>query len=216
MFKPYAIIFLPYLIMKKKWTTVAAGTAAFLAGLSVPVLVYGGAGNGTVLGEWLRSLAGSTPGLLWVGDNASLYAFIARTFGLTSAAEAMVAGGVCAAAFGVLFLWMTLQGPKEKIPGAAYAEASVLMMLIPMLSPLGWNYNYLYGLPAVFILLTALPRFRRVERVVLIVDFILIGGTLREVLGKTAFRFYQGRSLVVPCFLFLLWMLFVARRRRYL
>ena len=81
---------------------------------------------------------------------------------------------------------------------------------------MGWNYNYLYGLPAVLILLTAWPRFNRIERAVLIVNFILIGGTLREVLGEAVFRFYTGHALVVPGFLVIFGMLYIARRRRFI
>jgi len=216
LFKPYAVIFLPYLILKKKWTAAAAGAAVLGLGLLIPVLRYGFEGNGVVLGEWARSLGSSTPGLLQVGDNASLYAFVVKTFGLTSTAQAIVGGGLCAVVLGVLVLAMILQGKKEKIAGAEVAEASVLMMLIPMLSPLGWNYNYLYGLPAVLILLTAWPRFNRIERAVLIVNFILIGGTLREVLGEAVFRFYTGHALVVPGFLVIFGMLYIARRRRFI
>jgi len=214
LFKPYALIFLPYWILKRRWVTIAAGAATLSAGLLAPALFYGWKGNGTVIGEWLRSLAASTPGLLRVGDNASLYALFAKAFGVKSMAGAMAAGGVIAAVLGILMLLMIVRGRKEKITGADFAEASALIMLVPMLSPLGWNYNYLYGLPAVMLLASAFNCFRRVERAILIFDFILIGGAVREVLGRTAFRFYTWNALVVPCFLVLFGLMFVARRRR--
>ncbi|MCX6565444.1 MAG: glycosyltransferase family 87 protein [Candidatus Aminicenantes bacterium] len=215
LFKPYGLIFVPYLILKKRGKVLGFGAAALLAGLLIPVVVYGWRGNMTVLVEWVRTLFASTPGLLLVGDNASLYAFIAKIFGLSDSG-AMIGGGFIAAALGVLLLLMILQRKKEKIAGTEYAEVSVLMMLIPMLSPLGWNYNYLYGLPAVLILMTILPRFGRIERAVVIVNFILIGGTLREILGKAAFRFYTWHALVVPGFLVIFGMIFLARRRRWI
>lgn len=215
LFKPYGLIFVPYLILKKRGKVLAFGAAALLAGLLIPFVTYGWTGNMTVLVEWTRTLAASTPGLLLVGDNASLYAFVAKTFRFSDSG-AVIGGGFIAAALGVLLLLMIRQGKRDQINGPEFAEAAGLMMLIPMLSPLGWNYNYLYGLPAVFILLLVLDRFTRTEKAALIVNFILIGGTLREVLGKTAFRFYSGHSLVVPSFLFIFGMLYVARRRRWI
>ena len=41
-------------------------------------------------------------------------------------------------------------------------------------------------------------------RVVAGIDFLIIGGTLREVLGKTAFRFYSHHSFVAVSFLIVL------------
>ncbi len=215
--KPYAAVFLPDLILKRKWMTLAGGAAALGIGLIVPAAVYGFAGNAVVLGEWKSTLSASTPGLLLAGDNASFYAFAAKVFGFSpDAAGPFIIGGLATAVLGVLYLEMVRRGRAAAVPGSAFTEAAALMMLIPMVSPLGWNYNYLYGLPAVFLLLSALPRFRPVERAVLIAGFVLIGGTLREVLGKTAFWFYTEKSLVLPSFLLLFVMLCVGRRRRLL
>ncbi|MHB8055931.1 MAG: glycosyltransferase family 87 protein, partial [Candidatus Aminicenantales bacterium] len=214
LFKPYAAIFLPYFIVKKKWATAAAGAGTLLAGLLLPIVRFGEAGNRFVLGEWVRSLSASTPGLLRVGDNASIYAFAAKTFGLSSNRDAMIVGGLAAAVLAALVLWIIILGRKAGLAGTEPLEASVLIMLIPLLSPLGWNYNYLYGLPAVFILCKVYDSFTPWEKGLLIADFILIGGTIREVLGKAAFRFYTGQALVVPCFLFLFALLIQIRRRR--
>ncbi|HPH43746.1 MAG TPA: glycosyltransferase family 87 protein [Candidatus Aminicenantes bacterium] len=219
LFKPYAAIFLPDLVLKRKWAMLAGGAAALAAGLILPAAVYGFAGNAAVLAEWKNTLFASTPGLLLTGDNASLWAFAAKAFkafGFPSTAGPLIIGGLAAAVLGLLYLEMVRRGRAAAIPGSEFAEAAALMMLIPMVSPLGWNYNYLYGLPAVFLLSSALPRFRPVERAVLVADFALIGGTLREVLGKTAFRFYTENALILPCFLLLFAMLYAGRRRRLL
>jgi len=215
LFKPYAAIFLPYFIIKKKWPTAASGGATLLAGLLLPAVRFGFEGNKLLLGEWARSLRTSTPGLLRVGDNASIYAFIAKTFGLSSDTPAMIGGGLVAAVLAAFVLWLILRGRTVAIAGPEFLEAAALMMLIPMLSPLGWNYNYLYGLPAIFMLLTVFNRLTSWEKGILIADFILIGGTLREVLGKTMFRYYTGHSFVVPSFLIVFGMLVLVRRRRF-
>ncbi|MBN1938282.1 MAG: DUF2029 domain-containing protein [Candidatus Aminicenantes bacterium] len=215
LFKPYGLVFLPYLVLKRKGRTLAFGAGAFLAGLLIPAGIYGFGGNLTVLEEWVRTLSASTPGLLSVGDNASIFAFLAKVFHLSSGA-AMAAGGIVAAGLGVFLLLLIIRGTRDKISGAWFAETAVLMMFIPLLSPLGWNYNYLYGLPAVFALLTVRPDFRKGERAVSAANFVLIGGTLRETMGKAFFRYYTRTALIVPSFLLVFAQLLSARRRRLL
>jgi len=211
--KPYAAVFLPYFILKGKWTTVTTGVGAILLGLFLPVLNFGWTENWTLLGEWGRSLSQSTPGLLTVGDNASLFAFITKTLG-SSLTGVLAIGGIVTAAIAGLVLWMIKVGERERMEKADLLEGAVLMLLIPMLSPLGWNYNYLYALPASALLLQVFARFSRPLRAFVVVNFILIGGTLQEILGRSAFRSYTTRSLIVPSILFVLSVIFLARKRR--
>ncbi len=77
-FKPYALIFLPYFLLKKKFRLVALGVVTLLFGLLLPAAFYGFRGNLMVLKEWVSTLSNSTPALLTAGDNASLYAFILK------------------------------------------------------------------------------------------------------------------------------------------
>ncbi len=65
------------------------------------------------------------------------------------------------------------------------------------------------------LLLNSLDRFKPVWKYILIADFLVIGGSLREVLGKTLFRFYTHQSLVVINFLVLLFFLFYGRAKKY-
>lgn len=214
LFKPYAAVFLPYFILRRKWGTAAAGLGTLLAGLLLPAVGYGPAGNGAVLGEWLSSLRASTPGLLKVGDNASIFAFISKTLRPSPDTAAFLLGGLCVAVLAAFLLWLVLQNGRGGGLRPEILEAAILMMLVPMLSPLGWNYNYLYGLPAVYLIVACWKGFKPAEQALLAVNLLLIGATLREVLGRAAFRFYTENALVVPSFLFLFAMLIVLRRRR--
>jgi len=73
-----------------------------------------------------------------------------------------------------------------------------------MLSPLGWYYNYLYGLPAVVLILNEFKRLTPAWRIVAGIDFLIIGGTLPRGAGQTAFRFYTHHSFVAVNFLIVL------------
>jgi hypothetical protein len=212
--KPYAVVFLPYFLLKRKWAAVATGLGTILLGLLLPIINFGWAGNWSLLREWGRTLSKSTPGLLAVGDNASLYAFFAKWLGSSQTTQALAIGGIATAVIAGMIFWMMQTGRRARIEKVEIAEVAVLMMLIPMLSPLGWNYNYLYALPAAALVLHLFGRFSLPLRAAVIVNFILIGATLQEIMGRTAFRYYTARSLIVPSGLFILGVLFLARRRR--
>jgi hypothetical protein len=213
-FKPYALIFLPYFVLKKRFRIVAVGTAALAAGLAVPALFYGVRGNFEVLKEWISTLSLSTPGLMAVGDNASLLAFLRKVLpGGLAHFDRILWLAFGAAAAGV-FLWMMGKAKKDRVGSPEILEAAFLMILIPVLSPLGWYYNYLYALLAVVVIMNNVPTFSRVWKYVIAIDLIIIGGTLREVLGKTLFRFYTHRSLAVVNFLVLLVVLINTRAKK--
>jgi hypothetical protein len=214
LFKPYALIFLPYFILKRRWRIPAWGAGVLFAGLALPMIEFGVRGNFAVLKEWAVTLSHSTPGLMAVGDNASLYAFVWKLLpgdqpGVTKAV--WLAFGLAAAAG---FLWMMREGREKNTPGAEVLELSFLMVLIPFFSPLGWYYNYLYALPAVLLVLGRWTDVPAAWKWILGFDFLIIGGTLREILGTVLFRFYTHHSLIAMNFLALLAGLSALRARK--
>lgn len=210
-FKPYALVFLPYFLVKKRFRILAAGAATVVAGLAVPALFYGLAGNVHLLGEWARTLSQSTSGLLEVGDNASLYAFLAKHVGRNGLSTGLFFG--IAALLAGSVLWLMIRARRDGTAGSEMLDFAFLLVLVPLLSPLGWYYNYLYGLPAVVLILNSFDRLSPAWRYTAGIDLLIIGGTLREVLGKTAFRFYTHHSLVALNFLVILLVLIHLRDR---
>jgi hypothetical protein len=149
--------------------------------------------------------------LLEVGDNASLYAFLAKHLGRGTFTTGLFL--VLAALLAFSVLWLILRSRRGKETRAEALDFAYLLVLIPLLSPLGWYYNYLYGLLAVVLILNSFNRLSPVWRFVAGADLLLIGGTLREVLGKTVFRFYTHHSLVALNFLVVLIVLAYLRKR---
>jgi hypothetical protein len=182
--------------------------------LALPVLAFGFKGNLLVLKEWAFTLSRSTPGQIAAGDTASLYAFLWKILPGHPDFWTMFLWLVIGSAVGVVFLWMMGEGRKRALMMPEILEAAFLMILIPFFSPLGWNYNYLYSVLAVVLILNFWPKFTRLGKYVLAVDLILIGATLQEVLGKTLFRFYTYNSLVVINFLIVLAVLAYMRAKK--
>jgi hypothetical protein len=196
-FKPYALVFLPYFILKKRLKIVASGVAVLAVGLIMPALIFGWNGNLVVLREWMATLSQSTPVLMAVSDNASLYAFLWKLLGGQGKIWVEILFGTAFAVLGAAFLWMMRLGKKNSLERQETLEVAFLFTLIPLFSPLGWYYNYLYALPAVVLLLNYIGRFPPALKYILAGNFIIIGASLREILGKTLFRFYNRKSLMV-------------------
>jgi len=212
-FKPYGLVFLPYFILKKRFKLIASSLGTILIGLILPVIYYGLKGDITVLTAWQKTLSQSTPGLIDHYDNASIFAFFLKIVPDESRGLAfmfIICSGLLIA---FSFLWMMILGKKENMNKPEVLEYSFLFVLIPLFSPLAWYYNYLYSILTIVFLINYADKFPKVLKYVLIANLIIIGGSLREVLGKDAFRFYTGYSLVVISYLIILFHLFYLRVR---
>ena len=212
-FKPYALVFLPYFVLKKRMKTIASGLSTLVAGLMLPIFFYGFKQNFFVLKEWKRTLSQSTPSLLDHYDNGSVYAFFLKNLPSDKGEWAWILSICAALLVGCALLWMMIWGKKKGVLQPEVLESSFLFVLIPLFSPLSWHYNYLYPILAVVFLVNWIDRFPPVMKYVLIVNFVCIGVSLREVLGKAGFHFYTQHSLVVISFLIILFYLFYLRLR---
>jgi len=208
LFKPYALVFLPYFALKGRIKVLLGGLAAVAAGLILPAINYGFRGNWEVLKAWKSTLSQSTPGLLTVGDNASLFAFVLKVFRgqWSPVVIAILALSTAAIALGLLYMMFKKKDVDPRT--SEITELAFLFVLIPLFSPLGWYYNYLYGFLAIVIMIFRLGEFPAGLKWTAIVNLCIIGGTLREILGKTLFRFYTHHSLATLNFLVVLALLF--------
>jgi hypothetical protein len=191
--KPYAVIFLPYFVLKRKWRTLAAGAGVIAASLAVPALFYGLAGNGTVIKEWIASLSRSTPGLLAAQDNVSLLAFLMKwTNG--SAAASMVRG--------------------RGIRRAAVGESALLLLFIPLISPLGWDYTFLSAFAAVALVVGGKEAFPNPARYVLAANFLVVALALYDLLGRRFYAEFMSWSVPTVNFLVIAGALFYLRWKK--
>jgi len=210
-FKPYALVFLPYFILKKRLKLISSGFGVIFLGIVLPVFFYGLKQYMFVLKEWYTTLSQSTPQLLTQYDNASIHAFFLKNLPADNGNLVLIFILCAVFLIGFSFLWMMYLGNRENSLKPEVLESSFLFILIPLISPLAWYYNYLYSLLAVVFLLNFIGKFPKVHRYIIITNLIIIGGSLIEVLGKAGFRFYTQHSLVVISYLVALFYLFYAR-----
>jgi Glycosyltransferase family 87 len=209
--KPYAVIFLPYFILRKRWAAAGAGLAVIGLAIFAPVVFYGWRGNLVVLGEWRSSLAASTPALLASQDNVSLVGFLMKR--APDKTLAFVGYGIILAVLAWLVLYLLDKGKRVSRP--AILEGFLLLALIPLISPLGWDYTFLSSAPAVMLICRHFDKYRRFWKGLLVFDFLVISLSLYDLLGRRLYADFMAASIITISFLALLGYLAYLRIRGY-
>jgi alpha-1,2-mannosyltransferase len=212
--KPYGMMFLPYFIVKKQWTALASGVGVIVFALLVPSIFYGIRGNFTVLREWTSTLSQSTPTLLTSHDNVSIIAFWSKwTQNTAFSPFSLWVAGAMVVALAALVLTMIWKGKKLEEPVAL--ECGLLFMLIPLVSPLGWDYQLLMSVLAVTILVYHFFDYSRPWQILLVVNFCIISLSIYDVMGRSLYNSFMVWSVLTVNFLILVGYLGYLRFRRH-
>ena len=189
--KPYAAVFLPYWILRKRWATLAAGAAALLLAYLAPALYFGFPGNRLVHSEWISSLSRSTPNLFSTQDNVSLIAMFTKWTGRPGLSGVLYSASLGALA--ALVLVLMARGRKTDRPEVL--EMGLLLALIPLVSPLGWDYTLLSSVLVIMLILKHFSAFPGPARVVLGLNFAVFGLSLFDLLGRDLYARYMALSI---------------------
>jgi hypothetical protein len=198
--KPYAFIFFPYFIIKRKWRAVLSGFVFIVMALLVPSLYYGFGGNLQVLKEWYSTLLQSTPRLLSTWDNISLIGFFAKWTGNQSLA--LVLAGLVIGILGLLVLILVLKGIN--IPRAEVLDSSILLICIPLISPLGWDYTLIMSVLGVTVLVYYIRNFSGFWRIVLLFNFFVIAFSIYDIMGRELYGRFMTWSIPTLSFLLII------------
>jgi hypothetical protein len=196
--KPYAVLFLPYLVARRKWNGAASFAVVLIGALALPVVTYGWAGNLAELrGLWVTVTTSTAPNLIGQ-DNISIAGMYAAWLGIGSAATWLSA--VTALALLAACAWAVWQGSRLESPD--YLDAALLLFAIPLLSPQGWDYVLLVSTPAVMLLLDRLDLLDRPIQWLLWGSLALIGLTFWDVMGRDLFKALMMSRVLTVCALF--------------
>jgi hypothetical protein len=189
-------------------SVVAAGVT--LAAISLlPVPLYGTEGTIALYREWWTTVSGTTASTLTSPDNISFAGAYAKWLGPGTLATALaLATGI--AALGAAAAAFRRRGGLDFPEGL---EGSLLLMLIPLLSPQGWDYVLLLATPAVIVLANGLDRLPPLLSAATIVASVAIGLTLFDVMGRAAYGRFMELAVVTVCAVIMLAGLFVLRHK---
>jgi alpha-1,2-mannosyltransferase len=209
--KPYAVVFMPYFGLRKKWPALAAGLAVLALAILAPALFYGWKGNLIVLGEWRSSLAASTPPLLSSQDNVSLIGFLLKQ--THDRSLSLAAYVILLAALSGLVLFLVRRGGRLSRP--AVLDGFLLLALIPLISPLGWDYTFLSTAPAVILVCRHFDKYRPFFKAFLILNFLVISLSLYDIMGRSLYASFMSLSVITVDFLALVGYLAYLRVKGY-
>jgi len=219
------LIYLPYLILKRRLVACVAFIVVLLAVSLIPDIIGALRGGNTGhLTEWFDQVVGPAlvPGNssklvfwdIWNGANLynqSLRGLINRfatapVFGLTPTMILIAVGAVFVATMGVLLLI----SPRRREYVAI--DTAVLLIAMLALSPMTSRYHYIFVLPPVILATAATmtdPRVRTLGTYVLVASFLLREGTSNDIAGQriTDFAYTYG---FMPLGAIALYIIFVA------
>ncbi len=190
--KPYALLLLPWLGFTYGAAAALCAASVLVAGLVLPAFVYGWSGNVDQLLSWFSTVSGTTEGTLLGADNVSLAAMWAKWIGIGAPATALATLTTGAALGLVATVWVR----RRDIANPDYLEFALLLLLIPLLSPQGWDYVLLLGTPAVICLLDRWSEVSREWKVATAVSLVLMGLTIYDVMGRTLYARFMAMSIV--------------------
>jgi Glycosyltransferase family 87 len=208
--KPYAALFAPWLALRPRRTAFAAMIATVAIALIVPAARYGWAGNLHLLGDWWATVRTSTAPNLLNQDNVSLAAMFTKWLGPDSAAPTLTlfAAVILVGLTGIVMV------ARAGLPAPEPLEAALLLTLIPLVSPQGWDYVFLIATPAVMLIIDRLHLLPRGLRTATIAAIAVAGLSIYDIMGRDAYAAFMASSAITICFLVEIAALITLRFRR--
>lgn len=208
--KPYGVVLIPWLLAHRSVRLTAAVATGATAAVLAPSMVYGAAGNAALHRAWWETVVSTTAPNLLGPDNASWLAMYARLLGLGRPAWILTA--VTLAVAGGVFVWMWRA--RRHVPAPDALEGALLLTLIPLVSPQGWDYGLLVSAPAVMFVVNYHGSMPRPLRGLVLVAFAAIGLSIYDVLGRENYMRFMNASGVTISYFVVIAALVAIRARR--
>lgn len=207
--KPYALILIPWLLVAQGWPAATTAVGIVALGLLLPAVIYGWNGNMDLLRGWLQTVSDSTGPNLLGNDNVSIAAMWAKWLGPGSLASGLAWLTIA----GTLLLVVVAWRHRRLVSAPEYLEYALLMLLIPLISPQGWDYVLLLATPAVVCLVDRWREFTRLWQWGLGVALALMCLTMFDIMGRALYGRFMALAVVSVCALAVATGLVHARRR---
>lgn len=207
--KPYAIILLPWLAGRRRIASLAAALVGLAIIIALPCIVYSVNETIQLHRNWLTTVTSSTAATLTNADNVSIAGMWAKWIGAGSVATVLSA----VTSAGALVLAALVFVRRTRVAAPEALECAVLLTLIPLLSPQGWDYVFLTSTPAVMLLVNYDERLPRAARIVVRLALGVIALSLYDLMGRTAYSTFMSLSVITLCYFVLIGGLYLLRAR---
>lgn len=207
--KPYALLFAPWLAARRHAPAIAAFAIGMVTVAVLPMPFYGAQGTLALHADWWQTVTGSTAPNLTNADNVSIAGMYAKWFGTAPIVRPLVVATsatlLALAAFTVV--------RRGGVPQPDALEGALLLTLIPLLSPQGWDYVFLVSTPAIALLVNYEARLPLPARVLAASAVLVIGLSLYDVMGRANYAAFMAMSIITLCFIVIVGCLVALRVR---
>ena len=193
--KPYGVLLLPWLAARRKLPSVAAAIVTGLVVALLPVAIYGFGETIALHRAWWDTVTGTTPSNLLNPDNVSFASMWVKWLGAGALANmlAVVTAVIAIGAAGYVFV------RREGMAFPEALEGSLLLMMVPLLSPQGWDYVLLLTAPAIVLLANYGERLSAGIRVAAIVAALTMGLSLFDAVGREVYAAFMRTAAISVC-----------------
>ena len=195
--KPYSVLFVPYLAARRRLASLAGVAIGMGAALLLPAAVYGFDGNTRLLGEWWRTVTETTAPNLADFNNVSAASVFSRALGPGPRAEVLAVGLalILLAAAAVVFFKRSGVARPEPL------EVGLLLTMMPILSPQGWDYVFLLSTLSTMMLVNYRNALPRLVKPVVLAALVIIAFSIFDVVGRVPYRWIMQHSVMTICYL---------------
>jgi hypothetical protein len=207
--KPYAVIFLPWLVARRRLTSISTALFGCVFVLVLPCVLYGVQGTIQLHKDWWSTVTTSTAPNLMNADNVSIAAMWAKWIGAGRIATILTA----LTSAGALILSAKVLARRIGVGAPDALECALLLTLIPLLSPQGWDYVFLISTSAMMLLVNYEDRLPRVVRILTRLALATIALSLYDVMGRFAYGMFMSLSIITVCYFIVVAALYALRAR---
>jgi len=197
--KPYGALLLPVVVARRQRVGIVAAAIGCLLLLLLPVPLYGWSGTVDLHESWWETVTETTAPNLLNPDNVSLASMYAKWLGMTFLSTILAAASALVLLAAVMMVFLR----RRSIPFPEGLEGSLLLLLIPLLSPQGWDYVLLIATPAIVYLANYLDTLPGPLRVITVIAGLTIGLSLFDIMGRAAYAAFMGAGIISVCALVL-------------
>jgi hypothetical protein len=190
--KPYAVLFIPWILARRQLVSILSVGAGFAIALVLPVIRYGVTGTIDLHREWWRTVTETTAPNLSVYDNISLAAMFFRWVGPGDLSARLAFGTAILLLLIAVLVFLLRRG----VTFPEGLEGGLLLTLMPLLSPQGWDYVFLIATPAAVFLINYRDRMPPIWRVLIPVTLGAIGLSIFDLMGRTAYYAFMRLSMI--------------------
>ena len=191
--KVYAAILLPWLLVATGWPGIVAALVVIAAGLLLPAAWYGWDANLDLLHGWYTTITQTTTEpILRNHENISAAAAWTKWTGFGPHLAWLTIATVIAT--GALVLLVLKR--REQVTEPRYLEFGLLMLLVPIVSPQGWDYVLLLATPAFLCAADRWPALTGPWRAVTAASIAFMSFTAVGLIGRPLYEFLMNAGVM--------------------